>query len=75
MAVSFYRPSRAPIAILARENLASWLARHPDGRVIVYHREAPVVSETGPEFVQPFRSRFVAIWNRGGIGANPSLFE
>ena len=64
-----------PIAILARENLASWLARHPDGRVIVYHREAPVVSETGPEFVQPFRSRFVAIWNRGGIGANPSLFE
>lgn len=64
-----------PIEIIDRRELAVWLRRHPDGRVIVYHRTTAEFAPPGPEFTQPFRGRRVAIWEAQGLGANTRLFE
>ena len=64
-----------PIDIIDRRELAAWLRRHPDGRVIVYHRRSAAFAPPGPEFIQPFRGRRVAIWEAQGLGANTRLFE
>ena len=64
-----------PIDIIDRRELAAWLDRHPDGRVIVYHRRTAEFAPPGPEFTQPYRGRRVAIWEAQGLNANSRLFE
>ncbi|WP_333840618.1 ArnT family glycosyltransferase [Pelomicrobium sp.] len=49
-----------PLEVIEPRDLSPWLARHPSGRAIVYLPPGdPLLDEA--EFLQPFRSRFVAI--------------
>lgn len=64
---------REPLAILAREGLQQWFVENPDGRVITYHREPPK-TDAGPEIAKRFRSRYIAVWDRTQVLANPDLF-
>ncbi len=49
-----------PLEVIQPQELPDWFARHPVGRAIVYlSHDDPVLAQA--EFVQPFRSRFVAI--------------
>jgi 4-amino-4-deoxy-L-arabinose transferase-like glycosyltransferase len=49
-----------PLKVIEPQDLPAWLTRHPEGRAIVYlPPDDPLLNET--EFLQPFRSRFVAI--------------
>lgn len=49
-----------PLEVIQPQDLPAWLARHPAGRAIVYlPANDPMLDEA--EFLQPFRSRFVAI--------------
>jgi hypothetical protein len=49
-----------PLEVIQPQDLPAWLARHPAGRAIVYlPANDPMLDQA--EFLQPFRSRFVAI--------------
>lgn len=70
---------RAPLTVLDRAQLAHWLARHPDGYVITYYAHGlPAAAAAGgpaPVFVQPYRTRTVAVWPARVLAAQPDLLD
>jgi hypothetical protein len=52
----------APIEVLDPPELASWVAAHPEGRVMTVERSRVPVGATGPEYQAPFRGAWLQLW-------------
>jgi 4-amino-4-deoxy-L-arabinose transferase-like glycosyltransferase len=64
----------APIDVVDGHEVAFWFAAHPDGVAVYLHRRRDDVTDRGPLFVQPFRGRWLAIWDQGGATLAPQIF-
>ena len=51
-----------PLTKLIPLGVAAWRQAHPDGRVVIRTTKKPGQSDKGPEYVHPFRGRWLSIW-------------
>jgi len=63
-----------PLDVIDGTEVLAWFAEHPDGVAIYLHRRRGDVVDRGPLYVQPFRGRWLAIWDRGGAALAPEIF-
>jgi 4-amino-4-deoxy-L-arabinose transferase-like glycosyltransferase len=52
---------KQPLEVITEDNVTTWLAEHPDGRVIRYFRQWPQDISQRIDFVQPFRGQFAVV--------------
>jgi hypothetical protein len=60
-----------PVAVTDAKLLPGWLKQHPKSKVVSYHYTSPAVHK--PEFFQPFRGRYIAVWDATRLAKNPKL--
>lgn len=60
-----------PLDEVEDDTLPAWLAAHPDGKVVSYHKRKPAPG--GPELVRAFRGRWIAVWDAAVLRADPNL--
>jgi 4-amino-4-deoxy-L-arabinose transferase-like glycosyltransferase len=58
---------------LRDDDVETWLAANPTGRIVSYRRCAP--TDGKPIYTQPFRGRIIVVWDAASIAANPALAE
>ena len=54
-------------------DVKAWLAAHPNGRIVSY-RGCPPTDGT-PLYSQPYRGRFIVIWDAADVAVKPGLAE
>ena len=65
---------RAPVAILGHDELAAWVRRHPDGRVLTVERGRHVAPGSGPEVQWQYRGAWLQLWRgEAMLVARPEL--
>jgi hypothetical protein len=52
---------RRPLEVISEDDVSTWLATHPDGRVVRYFRQWPQDIDAKIEFVQQFRGQFAVV--------------
>jgi hypothetical protein len=57
--------------------MQTWLAQHPQGRVVIYTRAArPSELAPAPEFLQRFKGRHVGVWRAADLqGVSPEWMD
>ena len=63
----FHFPGRLsrPMAIIGDGEVKDWVARHPDGKIVTYHRHLP--TRAAPDAAQPFRSLIIGVWDATAV--------
>jgi 4-amino-4-deoxy-L-arabinose transferase-like glycosyltransferase len=64
---------KKPMAITGDQEIVEWVATHPDGKIVTYQRRVPPQAE--PDFVLPFRSRFITVWDASVVAADPTVVK
>lgn len=62
---------KKPIAILGVKNAKTWAEANPRGEVISYHDKLP--AGLTPDYVQPYRGKYIAVWNAKTVIEHPYL--
>ena len=60
-----------PIEFTDSKLLPGWLKKNPNSKVVSYHYRSP--ANDNPEYFQPFRGRFIAVWDSAKLRKNPEL--
>jgi 4-amino-4-deoxy-L-arabinose transferase-like glycosyltransferase len=60
-----------PIEFTDHKLLPGWLRKNPKSKVVSYHYESPAKDD--PEYFQPFRGRYIAVWDASRLRNNPKL--
>ena len=60
-----------PIVGQLRPDLAVWMSKHPNGRVVTYYNVLPLAAK--PLYTRRFRGKHVAVWDVKTILANPGI--
>jgi 4-amino-4-deoxy-L-arabinose transferase-like glycosyltransferase len=55
-----------PLAVVPEPEVANWLAKNPDGKIVVYYRKEPYDGPGKVELSQPYRGGYAAIVGSGG---------
>lgn len=63
-----------PLEVIDGGAVSDWFAKNPDGVAVYLHRQREDVAEGAAIFVQPFRSRWLAIWDGAGAALDPEIF-
>ena len=58
-----------PLAVTGQGNVVNWLKDHPNAKIISYYDKFK--AQDKPEFLHPFRSKTIAVWDRATILAYP----
>ena len=58
-----------PLAVTGQGNVVNWLKDHPRAKIISYYDKFK--AQDKPEFMHPFRSKTIAVWDRATILAYP----
>jgi len=64
-----------PLSVISGDGVSAWFEQNPNGVVVYLHRQREDVVDGTAIFVQPFRGRWLAIWDRAGAGIVPEIFE
>jgi hypothetical protein len=62
---------KKPIAILGEKNVKAWAEANPRGEVISYHYKLP--ADITPDYAQPYRGKYIAVWNAKTVIEHPYL--
>jgi hypothetical protein len=65
----------APLLVISGDEVKEWFGQNPDGVVIYLHRRHEDVVDSSAVYVQPFRGRWLAIWDRASADMAPEIFE
>ena len=65
----------APLLVISGDEVKEWFGQNPDGVVIYLHRRHEDVVDRSAVYVQPFRGRWLAIWDRASADMAPEIFE
>lgn len=60
-----------PVAEIGDGDVAAWLEKNPAAKIVATRETVP--QQPRPEMVQKFRSRFIMIWDRKDVLADPSI--
>ena len=60
-----------PLVEVGDGDVVAWLQRHPKAKIVAY-REKPV-EDPVPERLQRFRGRYLLLWDRSQVLANPRI--
>jgi len=63
-----------PLEVIQGGAVSAWFEANPDGVAVYLHRRHEDVADGAAIYVQPFRSRWLAIWDRAGADINPEIF-
>ncbi len=63
-----------PIDTVDGGAVVEWFAENPRGVAIYLHRRPADVQNRAPLHVQPFRGRWLALWDKGGAELAPEIF-
>jgi 4-amino-4-deoxy-L-arabinose transferase-like glycosyltransferase len=64
-----------PLSVISGDEVTEWFVQNPDGVVVYLHRRQEDVVDGTAIYVQPFRGRWLAIWDRAGADIAPEIFE
>jgi 4-amino-4-deoxy-L-arabinose transferase-like glycosyltransferase len=64
---------KKPIEVIRAETAARWAQDNPNGLVVDVSRASP--KDLKPDYVQPFRGRFIAVWPSLRIMESPDLLN
>ena len=64
----------APLEVIDGADVGGWFAAHPDGVAVYLHRREGDIADGAAIYVQPFRGRWLAIWDRAGADLTPEIF-
>ena len=62
-----------PFAIIGDQETPGWVARHPTGKIVTYHRALP--TGAAPDAVQSFRGHMITVWDAAKVGADLELVK
>ena len=65
----------APLSVISGDEVTEWFVQNPDGVVVYLHRRQEDVVDGAAIYVQPFRGRWLAIWDRAAADIAPEIFE
>jgi 4-amino-4-deoxy-L-arabinose transferase-like glycosyltransferase len=63
-----------PLVVIGGGDVSAWFEENPDGVAIYLHRRREDVADGTAIHVQPFRGRWLAIWDRAGADLAPEIF-
>ena len=63
-----------PLDVIDGNEVIAWFDAHPDGVAVYLHRRRDDIEEGTPLHVQPFRGRWLALWDRAGASLSPEMF-
>ena len=52
-------------------DVETWVRATPKGKVVSYRDHVPAAPPH--DFVQPYRGRYIIVWDRNAVAADPSL--
>ncbi len=64
---------KKPMAITGDGEVRAWVAEHPEGKIVTYQRRLP--PDAAPDFIHPFRSMFITVWDARTVAADPSVVK
>jgi 4-amino-4-deoxy-L-arabinose transferase-like glycosyltransferase len=62
-----------PLAIIGDGEVAEWVRRNPQGKIVTYHRRVP--GRAQPDFVQPFRAMTIGVWDAALVATDLDLVK
>ena len=62
-----------PMAITGDKEVVAWATQNPTGKIVTYQRHIPPGGK--PDFVQPFRSLLITVWDAALVKNNPLLVK
>ena len=62
-----------PMTITGDGEVQAWVAEHPDGKIVTYQRRVP--PHVTPDFVLPFRSQLITVWDASVVAADPTVVK
>ncbi|MEQ8248702.1 MAG: glycosyltransferase family 39 protein [Alphaproteobacteria bacterium] len=63
-----------PLDVIDGNEVVAWFDAHPDGVAVYLHRRRDDIDEGTALYVQPFRGRWLALWERAGASRSPEIF-
>lgn len=58
-----------PLALLHDNRVLDWAKQNPEGRYIAHLKSSPADSRPAPEFYQPYRGKWIAVWRAADVVA------
>lgn len=62
---------RVPLEVLDESRVPEWVASHPHGLVVAYHRALPESPGVVPRVLAPYRGTWVAVWAASDVASCP----
>lgn len=62
-----------PLEVIQPEDVQKWSRRHPDGYLILYYRHERFSAPIQPEYSQPYRGGYVAVWSSRALREAPEI--
>ena len=64
-------PTNRPLAVIGRDEMESWLEKHPQGRVVAYLKKSSEAAAVQAEFSQPYLDGAVVLLDKTSVRRMP----